>query len=111
MSVALAGADDAGMLPHRNASPLPFLGDLGVGLFDETAHPGEHLAAPIAELLDPRVDQPRGRGACFYFDEAGFAHWFILLRRFSSWSNRLSQNTAISLVQSMSGASARGCAL
>src|SRR5262249_49389925 len=29
------------------------------GLLDERPHPREHLAAPIAELLDPPVDQPR----------------------------------------------------
>src|SRR4029077_7691324 len=38
-------------------------------------------------------------------------HWSILLRSSSSWSNRLCQNPAIWLVQSLSGARARSCAL
>src|SRR5208337_2148831 len=41
----------------------------------------------------------------------GFAHWSILLRRSSSWSNRLCQKPAIWLVQSISGAKAPSCAL
>src|SRR5229473_725063 len=39
------------------------------------------------------------------------AHWSILLSRSSSWSNRLCQNPAIWLVQSISGAKAPSCAL
>src|SRR6202163_3561932 len=39
------------------------------------------------------------------------AHWSILLSRSSSWSNRLCQKPAISLVQSISGAKAPSCAL
>src|SRR5260370_29022032 len=33
--VRLTGADDAGVLPHRNSSPLPLLDHFGVGLLDE----------------------------------------------------------------------------
>src|SRR5215471_4982042 len=40
-----------------------------------------------------------------------FVHWSILLSRSSRWSNRLCQNPAIWLVQSISGASAPSCAL
>src|SRR5437588_13041598 len=41
----------------------------------------------------------------------GIAHWSILLSRSSRWSNRLCQNPAIWLVQSISGAKAPSCAL
>src|SRR5712671_1260040 len=57
--VRLAGADDAIVRPNRNASPLPLLDHLGVSLFDESADVGERLAPPVAQFLDPRVDQPR----------------------------------------------------
>src|SRR6476660_5375713 len=59
--VRLAGADDAIVRPDWNASPLPLLDHLGVRLFDEGTDMGEHLAPPVAQFLDPRVDQP-GRG-------------------------------------------------
>jgi hypothetical protein len=59
--VCLAGADDAVVRPDRNAPPLPLLDHRRVGLSDEGAHPRERLAAPVAQLPDPRVDQP-GRG-------------------------------------------------
>ena len=48
------------MRPHRNPAPLPLLDHVGVGLLDESADPSEHLAPPIAQLLDARVDQPGG---------------------------------------------------
>src|SRR3979490_3102844 len=38
--VRLTGADDAGVRPHRNASPLPLLDHFGVGLPDENSDPG-----------------------------------------------------------------------
>src|ERR1700733_319975 len=57
--VRLAGADHSIMIPNRNASPLPFLDDFGVGLFDERADLGKRLAPPVVQFLDPRVDQPR----------------------------------------------------
>src|SRR5215475_534680 len=59
--VRLAGADDSGVRPHRHPSPLPLLDHFGVGLLDETSHPNEHLASPITQLLDSRIDEPRGR--------------------------------------------------
>src|SRR6266571_3541502 len=40
-----------------------------------------------------------------------FVHWSILFSRSSRWSNRLCQNPAIWLVQSISGAKAPSCAL
>ena len=49
-----------------------------------------------------------GHGARF---SHGIGHWSILLSRSSSASNRRSQKSVISRVQSTSGASARGCAL
>ena len=60
------GADDSVMLPPEplaTSIPRP----LAVGLLDEHSDPGEHLAPPIAQLLDSRIDQPRGRIACFSF--------------------------------------------
>src|SRR5262245_54815465 len=57
--VCLAGADQPVVRPHRNAPPLPLFGNLGVGLFDQGADPRECLAAPVAQLLDLRVYQPR----------------------------------------------------
>src|SRR3546814_4655643 len=53
--VGLAGADDPGVGPHRNAAPLPLLDDLRIGLADEAANPGEGLAAPVVQGLDLRV--------------------------------------------------------
>ena len=52
--------------------PFPLLDDLGIGLLDQGADPGEHLAAPVAELLDPRVDQLGGRGVLVRFFEGAF---------------------------------------
>ena len=72
--VRLAGADDAIVLPHRNPShrvrwlsPFHLLDHLGVGLSDESSDPGERLAPPIAQLLDSRMDQLRGRLASLSF--------------------------------------------
>src|SRR5207248_162447 len=65
--VRLPGADDPVVLPHRNASPLPFLDHFGIGLFDELSNSRKRLAPPITELLDPRIDQPRGRVCSFFF--------------------------------------------
>src|SRR6266571_6209319 len=44
--VRLAGADQTVVRPHRNA-PLPLLDHLGVGLLDQYAEMGEHLAPPV----------------------------------------------------------------
>ncbi len=59
--VGLAGADHPVVVPRRDAAPLPLLDDFGIGLLDQGAEPAEHLAPPVAELLDPRVDQLRRR--------------------------------------------------
>src|SRR5947209_8977504 len=37
--------------PYRGL-PLPFLGDVGVGLEDQLAQSGKHLAAPIGKFCD-----------------------------------------------------------
>src|SRR5262249_29663279 len=58
--VRLAGADDAVVLPHRDAAPLPRLDDVGIGPLDQSAQSPEQLAAPVAELLDAPIDQLRG---------------------------------------------------
>src|SRR5262245_19691857 len=60
--VRLAGADPAVVRPDRNTrvgglAPLPLLDDVGIGLLDQAAKPGERLASPVAQLLDLRVDQ------------------------------------------------------
>ena len=65
--VGLTGADDSGVRPHRNPSPLPLLDHFGVGLLDETSDPSERLAPPITQLLDSRIDQLRGRVSSFSF--------------------------------------------
>src|SRR6516162_5250223 len=67
------GADDSGVRPHRNPSPLPLLDHFRVGLLDESAQPSECLAPPILQLLDPRIDQLRGRLFSFAFLRAAFA--------------------------------------
>src|SRR5205085_258382 len=55
-----ASADDAGVRPHRHASPLPFLDHFGIRLLDQGSNAGQRLAAPIAQFLDARIDQFRG---------------------------------------------------
>src|SRR6516164_10785568 len=57
--VCLPRANQPVVRPHRNASPFPLFGNLRAGFFDQGADPGERLAAPVAQLLDPRVYQPR----------------------------------------------------
>src|SRR5438128_4578857 len=59
--VRLAGADQSVVRPHRNPSPLSLLDHLGVGLLDQCAELGEHLAPPVTQLLDPLVYHPRWR--------------------------------------------------
>jgi hypothetical protein len=69
------------MRPDRNASPLPLLDRLRVGLFDESADIGERLAPPVAQFLDPRGDQPRrgfALGRCAFL-----SYWLHLIRVFS----------------------------
>src|SRR3954468_19927339 len=55
--VRLARADDAGMRPDRRAHPLPFLDHVRVGFFDQRAHSGERLPAPVREFGDSFRDQ------------------------------------------------------
>jgi hypothetical protein len=57
--VRLAGADQSMVRPHRDPSPPPSFDDLGIGFPDESAEAREHLASPVAELLDSRIYQPR----------------------------------------------------
>src|ERR1700737_505742 len=76
--VRLAGADDPVVRPDRDPRhrirrlpPLPLLDHLRVCLFDESAEMREHLAPPVAQFLNPRLDQPRrgfalGRCALFH---------------------------------------------
>src|SRR5260370_40028970 len=73
------------MRPHRNSrhrvrrlSPFHLLDHFGVGLLDEHSDPSEHLAPPIPQLLDSRIDQPRGRVSSFSFLDAA-------LRLFHGW--------------------------
>src|SRR6266568_4047560 len=42
-------------------SPLPLLGHFGVCLLDQGAEPGEHLAPPVAQILDSSVYELRWR--------------------------------------------------
>src|SRR5438105_12214159 len=81
--VRLTGADDSGVLPHRNPSPLPLLDHFGVGLLDETSDPSERLAPPITQLLDSRIDQLRGRGSSFPSFEPLLP--FFIVMSLSSW--------------------------
>jgi len=59
--VRLAGADDSVVRPHGDPSPLPLLDHFGVGFLDEGTDPGQRLAAPVVELIDPRIDESSGR--------------------------------------------------
>src|SRR4029077_14898827 len=59
--VSLAGADQSIVRPHRNPSPFPLLDHIRISLLDQGAAPADHLSPPVAELLDSRIDQLRGR--------------------------------------------------
>src|SRR5262245_51445566 len=63
--VCLTSADDSGVRPHRHPSPLPLLDHFSVALLDEISHLGKHLASPIAQLLESRIDQLR-RSVSFF---------------------------------------------
>src|SRR5438046_2302172 len=59
--VRLPRTDAAVMGPDRSPrtrvlDPFPFLLDLGVRVVDELANPGERLAPPVPQLLDPLRD-------------------------------------------------------
>src|ERR1700757_4680667 len=64
--VCLAGADHPVVIPNWDSSPLPLLDHGGVGLPDQFSDASEHLTAPITELRDPGVDQPRRRVPLFF---------------------------------------------
>src|SRR5262245_50915181 len=49
------------MRPHRHPSPFPLLDDFGIGFLHQRTEPAEHLAPPVAQLLDSRVYQLRRR--------------------------------------------------
>src|SRR5439155_17168723 len=59
--VGLAGANDPVVVPRRDPAPLPVLDDLGIGFPYQGTEPRERLAPPVAQLLDPLVDQLRRR--------------------------------------------------
>lgn len=61
--VRLTCADDAVVLPHRYAAPLPLLDDGWIRLLDKHADTGERLAAPVAEFTDPPIDERGGQRA------------------------------------------------
>src|SRR5439155_3280164 len=71
--VRLASANDSGVRPYRNPSPLPFLDHFGVGLLDENSDPSERLAPPITEFLDSCIDQLRRRVSSVWFLRAALA--------------------------------------
>src|SRR5437868_2382312 len=79
--VSLAGADQPGVRPHRNPSPLPLLDNLGIGFLDHGTQPAEHLAPPVVQFLDSGVYQLRGRLA--------FLRRALLHARLSSFVPRL----------------------
>src|SRR4051812_12229592 len=58
--VRLTGADHSVAVPGRDSPPLPFLDHVLVGLLDDFADPCEQVAAPVTQLLDPRIDQCGG---------------------------------------------------
>jgi hypothetical protein len=79
--VRFPGAEDAVVRPHRDAAPLPLLDHLGVRLPDDLANAGKHVAAPVAELPDPSVDEARRRGfvaGCAFAHGAGSVDRFLL---------------------------------
>jgi hypothetical protein len=59
--VGFSGADNAGVGPDGGSHPLPLFDDFGIRLVDDAAQFGEHLPAPVVQVLDPSVDQCRGR--------------------------------------------------
>src|SRR4029078_5806261 len=84
--------------------PLPFLDHFGVGLLDESSHSRKHLAPPVTELLDSRIDQRRGRASSFSFLRAalqgrrflhGYRHSLSLPSR-PSMSNQLITSLSVS---------------
>src|SRR6478672_8517878 len=80
VGVCLTSADHSVVVPRGHPSPFPFLDHVGIRLLDEPSYPSKRVAPPIRELLDPCVDQLRGR--------VGFCHGpvaFCLQSQRSSW--------------------------
>jgi len=77
--VRLAGADDFGVRPHRDPSPLPLLDYFGIGLLDEHSDPRECLAPPITQLCDSHIDELRGRGSFFPSFEALLLFFMVVV--------------------------------
>src|SRR5436190_3584939 len=94
--VSLARADQSVVRPHRNPSPLPLLDDFGIGFLDQGTEPAEHLAPPVAKLLDSRVYQLRRRLA--------FLRPALLHARFSSLVPRDLTNGVTATVPILRGA-------
>src|SRR5207249_10556773 len=78
--VGLARADQSIVGPDgytcrsRGLSPLQLLDDVGVRLLDESADLCECLAPPIAQFLDCRVNELRGRGRLTALRVVGLLH-------------------------------------
>src|SRR5581483_3187574 len=68
--VSLARADQSVVGPYRHSSPLPLFNHFGIGVLDQSSEPAEHLAPPIAELLNPRIDQLTRRLALLHVNGA-----------------------------------------
>ena len=64
--VSVAHADESIVRPTRRTHPFPFLDYLGVGIMNEFANIGKHLAAPVRKVCDQFVDQ------------FGWVHWYTL---------------------------------
>src|SRR5437868_3477594 len=71
--VGFVGADDAVVLPYRDAahavrrlSPFHFLDYVRVGLPDQRPYPRQRVVAPVIQLFDRRIDRPRGRRFAFW---------------------------------------------
>jgi len=66
--VGLAGADDSVVLPHWNATPLPFFDHVGNGLLDDAPDPSQHLARNH-QLLDSSVESGERESLPLFFSE------------------------------------------
>src|SRR5438034_2127753 len=55
---------------QRSGERDTLLDHFGVGLVDENSDPSGHLAPPITQLLDSRINQLRGRVSSFSFLDA-----------------------------------------
>src|SRR5262245_36208747 len=69
--VCLTGADNPAVRPHRH-SPLPLLDHFRVSLLDEHSDSSKHVATPIIQLFDSRIDLLSGKFCPFPFLRAAF---------------------------------------